>query len=441
MIRLRLSLPFLLAAACALLAACASAPASKAGGDAALDPIAADYVRLTLAIGEVDPGYVDAYYGPAGWQAQAKAQPQPLPALQQATQALQQRLAAVDAATLSPLARRRQAFLAAQLTAAQTRLRMLSGEKLSFEDEARGLFGVTLQLQPLASYDARLADIAQLLPGEGPLWQRADALMTRTEIPRARLDAVMRAAIAECRRRTLQHIALPADERFTLEFVTGKPWSGYNWYQGHATSLIQVNTDLPVLMSRAVDLGCHEGYPGHHVLNTLLEEHLYKERGWIEFTVYPLYSPQSFLAEGSANFGAELAFSAAERLAFERDVLYPLAGLDSALAARDLALQRARGAIAGARMTIARDYLDGRIYRATALKLTQQYQLLSPARAEQSLKFAEHYRSYVINYGAGLEQVRAYVDAAGPTPEQRWAAMAKLLSEPTIPSDLAVPAR
>ena len=64
----------------------------------------------------------------------------------------------------------------------------------------------------------------------------------------------------------MRHIALPENERFTLEFVTGKSWGGYNYYKGNAHSLIQVNTDLPIRISRAVDLGCHEGYPGHHVL-------------------------------------------------------------------------------------------------------------------------------------------------------------------------------
>ncbi|MEO7259404.1 MAG: hypothetical protein ABIW35_07690 [Luteimonas sp.] len=425
------------AAMCMLLVSCSTTPAPATTGTA-LDRLAEDYVQLTLGIGELEPGYVDAYYGPEAWAAEAKAHPRTLPALRAATQDLLQRIESIDGNALAPLERRRRAFLAAQLTAARTRLQMLAGEKPGFEDEARGLFGVRLQLQPLSAYDPVLARIEQLLPGPGPLWQRMDAESSRSAIARDRLEPVMRAAIAECRRRTLQHIALPPGERFTLEFVTGKAWSGYNWYQGNATSLIQINTDLPVLMGRAVDLGCHEGYPGHHVLNTLLEQHLYKDRGWIEFTVYPLYSPQSFLAEGSANYGIELAFSDAERLAFESQVLYPLAGLDPKQAARDLDLQRARAGVAGARMTIAREYLDGRIDRATAVALAQKYQLLSPQRAEQSIGFTDKYRSYVINYGSGLDQVRTYVEAAGPGVEQRWAAMERILSEPTIPSDLAV---
>ena len=33
-----------------------------------MDSIAEQYVRLTLAVGQHDPDYVDAYYGPADWK-------------------------------------------------------------------------------------------------------------------------------------------------------------------------------------------------------------------------------------------------------------------------------------------------------------------------------------------------------------------------------------
>jgi hypothetical protein len=316
---------------------------------------------------------------------------------------------------------------------------MMQGAKLPFAEEAEGLFGVRPGLKPLSAYDPVLARIERLVPGRGALADRADAFSERFTIPRERLEPVMRAAIAECRRRTLMHIPLPADERFTLEFVTGKSWGGYNWYKGDSASLIQINTDLPIRIGRAVDLGCHEGYPGHHVYNALLERKLAKGRGWVEFTLYPLYSPQSFIAEGSANYGIDLAFPKDEQLEFETRILYPLAGLPAAAAPQYLALQRATQDLAGARFTIAADYLDGRIDRARAVELTRKYQLFSAARAEKSVAFIDQYRSYVINYGLGLDYVRTYVESFGETPERRWAAMESLLSGPTLPGDLVVP--
>jgi hypothetical protein len=415
-----------------LLASCVSA----SGGRDSLDSLAADYVRLQLDIGEKESGYIDAYYGPPEWQAAAKLTARTLPDLAARAAVLRTRLQSIAPSGLDPLQRRRRAFLLAQLQAASTRLRMIQGEKLSFADEAEGLFGVRPVLKPLTAYDPVLARIETLLPGPGPLWQRMDSFQNRFIIPKDRLEPVMRAAIAECRRRTIEHIAVPANERFSLEFVTGKSWSGYNWYKGDSNSLIQVNTDLPIRISRAVDLGCHEGYPGHHVLNMLLEQKLSKGRGWIEFTIYPLFSPQSLIAEGSANYGIDLAFPGDERLRFETATLYPLAGLPTAEAGRFLALLKASKDLAGARFTIAADYLEGRLDRERAIGLLQKYQLVSRQRAEQSLAFITQYRSYVINYGLGEDMVRSYVESAGSDRARRWKRMEDVISEPTLPGDL-----
>lgn len=418
-----------------LLAGCVSAgPAGES-----LDMIARDYVKLQLAIGEKEEGYVDAYYGPPEWQAEARTRAATLPDLVARAGVLAVRLRSVADSRLDPMERRRRDFLLAQLKAASTRLAMMQGAKLAFADEAEGLFGVRPELKPLSAYDPVLARLERLVPGQGALADRIDAFQERFTVPSDRLKPVFDAAIAECRRRTIGHIALPPGERFTLEFVTGKSWGGYNWYKGRSTSLIQVNTDLPTRISRAVDLGCHEGYPGHHVYNALLEEKLARGRGWVEYTIYPLYSPQSFIAEGSANYGIELAFPGEEKLRFETETLYPLAGLPTGDAAAYSALQEAMKDLAGARFTIARDYLEGRIDRARAVELVRKYQLVSKARAEQSVRFTEQYRSYVINYGLGLDMVRSAVERAGTGPAERWAAMEKLLSEPTLPRDLETP--
>ena len=51
-------------------------------------------------------------------------------------------------------------------------------------------------------------------------------------IPKDKLDAVFQLAIKECRARTIAHLQLPPNESFTVEYVTNKPWGGYNWYKG-----------------------------------------------------------------------------------------------------------------------------------------------------------------------------------------------------------------
>ena len=430
-----LILPFALLATVSATVAPASSESVAAPAMSIAD-ISDAYVRLTLEAGTHEAEYVDAYYGPPALQAAATANPRSLAQLIAAARVL---TAAIDG-TLPSIKvesdRRRAVALRGMLIAADTRLQMLQGRTFAFNDEAQGQFATVPDLKPLAHYDAILASLETLIPGNGPLAARVDAFNERYVIPKDRLQPVFDAAISECKRRTAQFINLPAGETFVMEFVTGKPWSGYNYYKGNYKSLIQINTDLPIRISRAVDLGCHEGYPGHHVLNLMVEEQMARKTGWKEYEVNPLYSPTSVLSEGSANYGIDLAFPAAERLAFERDILYPIAGLDPNSAEAFWKMQQMTEALSGARLTIAKMYLDGGVTRAQALELTQKYLLLSPARAEQSVKFTDHYRSYVINYGWGKDLVRAYIERGNPDTTERWRRMEKILSEPTVPADL-----
>lgn len=416
----------------ALVAACATTPAPDPSGDS-LDAAAEDYVHLILEIGEREPGYVDAYYGPPEWAEAARANPRDVPALIQGAASLTRRLEALDVAGADPMVARRKAYLLAHVAAASARLRMIGGERMSFADEAEALFGVRPELKPLSDYDPILARIDALVPGEGPLAARVTAFREQFVIPTDRLQAVMDAAIAECRTRTLRHIDLPANERFTLAFVTDKPWSGYNYFQGDAASKIEINTDQPIFTDRAIDLGCHEGYPGHHVYNALLEKTFVADRGWVEMSVYPLYSPMSFVAEGSANYGIDLAFPSDEAEAFERDVLLPLAGLQGAPVHDKDALNALVRQLGRAEYTIADDYLSGRVGRDETIARLSKYMLTSPERAAQRVRFIDTYRSYIINYGLGRDTVQAWVERQGP---DHWRGMETLLASQILPVDL-----
>lgn len=424
-----------------LVGACAATPTAApsatggpggAGGDT-LDAVARDYVALTLEIGEREPGYVDAYYGPAEWLAAAHANPRTVPQLIQGAAGLTERLEAISTRGAEPAIVQRKKYLLAHVSAAAARLRMLSGEKMSFADEAYALFGVRPELKPLTAFDPVLARIDALLPGPGPLNERVTEFKSHYVIPKDRLQVVMDAAIAECRRRTLQHIRLPADERFTLAFVSDKPWSGYNYYQGNSASKIEINADFPIYTERAIDLGCHEGYPGHHVYNALLERTFVRERGWVEMSVYPLFSPMSFVAEGSANYGIDLAFPGDEGVRFEREVLFPLAGLDPSTAEKKAQLSALTRQLVQAEYTIADDYLAGRIGRDAAIEQLMKYGLSDRAKATQRLRFIDTYRSYIINYGLGRDVVQAWVEGQG---RDHWRGMETLLSSQILPADL-----
>lgn len=131
-----------------------------------------------------------------------------------------------------------------------------------------------------------------------------------------------------------------------------------------------------------------------------------------------------------------MAFPGAAKAAHEKSVLIPLAGI--APPANDVYWQLvdAIKAVSGARITIGQQYLDGEITRPRAVELTQQYLLMSAARAEQSVKFTETYRSYVINYGLGEAMVKADLAREGTAQRARWRRFEALISEPTLPADL-----
>jgi hypothetical protein len=404
--------------------------------DGSMNSLAEQYVRLVLAVGQHDADYVDAYYGPPEWRKEAEARKLPLTEIVSRAAALSRDLAVASQTPAGDeMAQLRRHYLTRQLDALRARVSMLTGTKLRFDEESKALYDATAPTHTEADFADVLTQLQSKLPGNGPLIARYDAFRSRFVIPRERLDAVFKAAIDGCRSRTLQHITLPPGESFTVEYVTGKSWSGYNWYQGDYRSLIQVNTDLPIYVDRAIDLACHEGYPGHHVYNVLLEKNLLRDRGWIEFSVYPLFSPQSLIAEGTANYGIEIAFPRAERLQFERRVLFPAAGLNPEHAAQYYDVMALVDKLSYAGNEAARRYLDGNIDAKAAADWLEKYGLYSRLRAEQRVRFVDQYRSYVINYNLGKDMVAAYIESRGP---DRWAEFARLISSPRLPSSLTV---
>ena len=414
----------------------ACGPEAPTADASRLDGVAQRYVVLALGLGRHDPNYVDAYYGPDSLKAIAGRDSLPLGAIRAAAESLLVVLGDTVPQYADSLVALRHRYLRTQLGSMVGRARMLQGERFSFDEEARLLYGVTPPALPPAHFDSLLARLDSMLPGPGPLAARYQRFRDAVAIPPSLVDTVFRTAIAACRARTLERMPLPDGERFDLEYVTGTSWNAYNWYQGNARSLIQVNTDLPIGIDRAVDLACHEGYPGHHVYNALLEQALVRGRGWVEFSVYPLFSPQSLIAEGSANYGIDMAFPGEARTAFERDSLFPLAGLDPALAATNARVRDVVTALNYARNEVARRYLEGQIDSAAASAELQRLWLTTPDAAAKNVRFIDTYRSYVINYNLGRDLVADWIAASATTPEGRWAAFRTLLSTPRLPGDL-----
>ena len=405
-----------------------------------MNALAERYVKLVLALGQHDADYVDAYYGPPEWRKEAEATKRPLGDIDRDAAAVLTALAAARPPQSADEALRlRHEYLTKQLGALRARVSMLQGNKFTFDEESKALYDAVAPTHTESEFDAALKELESRLPGQGTLSERFDTFRSQFIIPKDRLEATFKAAIEGCRNRTRAHISLPSEESFTVEYVTNKSWAGYNWYQGNYRSIIQVNTDLPIFADRAIDLACHEGYPGHHVYNVLLEKIFVRDRGWVEFSVYPLRSPQSLIAEGSANYGIDVAFPRPERLAFERTVIFPTAGLNPVAVDDYYAVLSIVDRLSYAGNEAARRYLNGQIDAASAVQWLERYGLYSPPRAQQRIRFIDQYRSYVINYNLGKDMVARYVESesgGGIDAARRWNVFTQLLSSPRLPSGL-----
>ncbi|SEI44525.1 hypothetical protein SAMN05216327_101618 [Dyadobacter sp. SG02] len=405
-----------------------------------LDSIAREYVNLGLSIGQFDGDFVDAYYGPDSLRpAKADTLQFPKDAFLRKAAALKTALTAFKTGTGQDTLARRAQWLTAQLTAFERRIHLFSGTVVPFDSESKDLFDAVAPTHDEKHFQDLIAKLDRLLPGKGPIPERYQKLASHFLIPQNKIDTVFRTAIAEARKRTLAHYVLPAGEDFKLEYVHDKPWSGYNWYKGNYKSVIQINVSQPIYIERAIDLACHEGYPGHHVYNALLEKNLFRDKGWTEISLYPLFSPQSLIAEGSANYGISMAFPGNEQREFCKNVLIPLAGLDTAMTDAYFEALTIRSALNYARNEVARGLLDRGMSDQEAQRWLTDYCLLPEKGASDYLRFIRKYRSYVINYNYGQDIIKNYIESQGGTaaePDKRWKLFEVLLSNENEAGDL-----
>jgi hypothetical protein len=390
-----------------------------------LDDMARRYVRLAVALGERDPDSLDFYAGPAGFVADVRRNPPALPAIKREADALSaevSRLAATDAGRVKALM--------ADLAAIAARVDLLTGTRQPYDAESAAFFGVAPDPndeQALARIRSQIADV---VGRDGRLADRYSAFAARFTIPPDRLPTVIRAAVDECRRATVAHLALPPGEGVSLEFVRDKPWGAFSRYLGGARSVIQINADFRFTIDQALQIACHEAYPGHHTRNTLIATSLEDGRR-PERAVQLMFSREALTSEATAMLAVDVAFPPVERVRVERERLFPLAGLHASGVEPHVAVERLVGDLQVAQAGVARQYLDGDLEFARAVNALEA-QALVP-HAEALIKYVNEYRSYVTTYTTGrtLAALRQAA-CAGPEPrdEVRWRCFERELLAP-----------
>lgn len=396
----------LLAAACGalLLIWAARSFYSPTSPEPAVEQLARRYVSLALTLGKLFPAELDSYFGPADLAPVADKPSLPMlrADLGDLATELRERTVATDPRAVS-------------LAARVDRLRALvdtigPGSHPSFDEEAQRLYGLPTPRLDEAGFAEARARLERLLPGEGPLAQRVEAFRTRFVIPADRRAIVFQRALGECRRRTLAHWSLPRAERLDIEWTRAVD-AAWQRYRGAYRSALQINPDAVAFLGSAIDVACHEAYPGHHTQFMLAEANAPAGGPRVEDRIVLTRSPAAVLREGAADFGVALAFPAFERLAFERDVLMPLAGLPQIEAAHFEEVRGLLDRLAPAAYPILRDYRDGKLDGAAASAALSRDALV--ASPQSLLAFTDAMGAYVAGYTAVREQVRQWVMMPG----------------------------
>jgi hypothetical protein len=387
------------------------------------------FVRLALEIDKHRPGYVDAYFGPEDWKAQAQQHgQQSLSTLSEQVRQLEKDIFLADA--LDP---QRRDHLARHLTAMRMSLCLLSGEKVSLAEEAEALYDIRPTWQDEQIFEEGHKLLEEVLPSGGSLRERMQAWKLSLEIPIEKAKGLLPVVIQKLRTLTDQKFNLPAEESFSVEFVSDQPWMAYNWYLGNSKSRIEINTDIPMRVSVLPGLMAHEGYPGHHTDLTIKEKKLVDELGYYEFTVNLLNAPSSVMAEGIATSALEAVLTEDEQEAWLREEILPYAEMTHIDPKRILAVSRAGRKVSGVAGNAAFMLHDQGKSEAEIIQYLQRYGLSSEKEARQTIRFISDPldRSYVFTYDAGydlLEELFQGVD--------RDHYFKRLIEEPVTPSQV-----
>lgn len=399
-------------------------------GKPALVAFGRDYARLAFGIEHHVPGYIDAWLGRDEDRALLDpAQPPPPATLVAQAHQLLNGIPSMDAPAS------RQDYLTRQAAAMLATARRLAGEEIPYRQEVRLLFDIEPEATPEADYDAAIADLDRLLPGDGSIAERMNAWRTAyvisPEVARHLVDIIL----PELRERTAAFVRLPEDESIEIRMVSDQPWSGYNWYLGNARSRVDLNTDLPIHASRLTDLLAHEGYPGHHTEHTL-KERLYTEDGLGEHALQLINTPECLISEAIATTAESMLFTPDELVRFRRDRVYPAAGI-SGDPEREIAIAEARRGLASVPGNAALLLHEEGRDADEVVAYLQRYGLSTEAEARQRLRFIADplWRAYIFTYHVGHDLVRRWL--AGVSVEEKQRRFQRLLVEQVTPSQIA----
>jgi len=408
-------------------------------------PIVGRYLLLGLGIGKHIPGFVDAYYGPAGLAEKAVELNLSPPLLLEEARSL-----LVDIDRGEPLGNalpgghgqvgivadlasaetssKRRSFLRAQTVGLLTTCRKLCGEDIAYKEEVELSYQVT---PSKISQDEILYAHEQLdsiLPGKTNLKDRFIAWREKQVVPGDKLLELVNRLSEDFRLRTKNIFSLPDGESVEWIFESNKPWSGFNYYLGNLKSKVAINVDLPVPIGSVAHLVAHESYPGHHSEHSKKEAGLVRKYKFLEESLFLVGTPQCLISEGLADLGLEILLGEEAEVNLKDHFVALGIPYDPEEHER---VRRAASVLSKVRSNAALMLHDEHLDSDFVTTEIERLALLPNSRAKKTIDFLSDplWRTYIFCYEEGLPLCRKYTGG-----DHRK--FLELLSEQMLPSEL-----
>ena len=397
-----------------------------------MDDIGREYVVLGLAVGELEEGVVDSYYGPPELKTEALGRKATAHQLVGDIAELRKRVADGDVDA------QRARWLDRQLIGLETIARKLDGEEFDYVREVELCFDATPTATPPEAYAELRRRLDDLLPLGGAVHERLEARDNRMTIKPERVLEILNWVTDELRALCAPVFPIPEGDSLEISVVTDEPWSAYNWYEGGRRSRIEFNTDQPTRAHQLVGILGHEAFPGHHLEHASKEERLVEQLGRVESSIQLINTPEAYISEGLAEVGPpllvgrekwqEMLLAICERAAIK---------ITAEDAAREWeigqALRLLRGSSGDAALML---HSQGRS-RDEVKQFLIDDALRTPDQAEKAFGFMTHplWRTYVFCYAGGEQLLNEWMDAATDEAAKR-ARFQRLLTEQLTPSGI-----
>ena len=390
---------------------------------------AKSYVQLAFNIDRHLDGYVDAYYGPPEWKGEEQDDLQPIDALRTSLDKLFERLYSDQGMDIH-----RKQFLTAQLDAMRATLDIIDGKDLSVIDEANALYQVHPTWIDESKFDEARYVLDSLLPSGSSLHQRIADYRSSCVVPPDALRQVVPRITEKLREYTGRLVELPSEETVKFDYVSSRPWAAYNWYRGNGSSLIEINTDLPMSIQRLVSLLGHEAYPGHHTELTLKDDLLFQGKGYFENSMVLIHSPGCLISEGLAERGLTLVTDD-DFLEWQRSALYSVIGVHEIDPVNERQIDDATKVFTGVGSNAALMMYENAANDDEIVKYIVSQSIDTEEEARGTVSFLRNrlYRSYIFTYYWGGCLLDRHFDST-PDPKK---SLISLLTQPTYPGMLS----